>query len=26
LQLDDDIVHNRTAMDDVLKILPVPIH
>ena len=24
LPLDDDVVHNRTAMDEVLKILPIP--
>jgi len=24
LPLDDDVVHNGTAMDEVLKILPIP--
>jgi hypothetical protein len=26
LRLDDDVVHNGTAMDEVLKILPAPTH
>ena len=26
MRLEDDVVHNGTAMDEVLKILPTPAH